>query len=259
MTEQTITLSADALVEKIKELRDFVSSYKAVEQKINLQQMTEAFDPDQMASFTEIREAIQVVDDLMQKNYDSAVAQVITAAISTLGSDAVVRRNFLMETDRKAKKIEVDADLKEKIEEAKRRKSDIQALHTLLVNMKVKLPNSIYKEGRTTKDGKKGEKLLDLPRIEDVSEDGEVSKRGRPATAMAIVLGTVEDGETTWYESVNHIGEVFTNLYGSIRADHNQLGLFKAVSKTDQSVTQGWETPVEYAGRLWVAKVRKSS
>lgn len=273
--EQTIVLSADALVSKIKELREFVSSLRTVEQKVNIDQMAASFDDEQTATFKTIQLAIGELDTLIQENWDSSVAQVATAMISVLSSDTVIRRNYLMETDKKAKRIEADADLVEAVKQAKRMKSDIIALHQLLTNMGMKLPKSLYKDGRERKGGGKGEPLLDLPRIEDVSEAEEVSKRGRALRTETIVLGTFDNENDYWYymdpeiliqhreslvhwHEANNIGDVFKNLYGSVRSDHNQFGLFKACEKKGNiQITKGWTEPIEYAGKLWVAKPKQ--
>lgn len=253
-------LTADMLVEKIDELKQLMDVIRGNtnEPKVNVEKLVESLDEDQMVVYKKLNELVIKLDRLFHANYDSTVAQIINQEMKRVSVDANARTQYLVEIDNRAKKLELEGDVIEMIETAKNLKNSIIGLHMFLVGGGVDIPDSVYK----TEDGKivvnaKNEKVLNLPRIFDVSDEGEVKKAGRPSRSKTLILGTVDEAtnETTWHDH-DHVGKTFVELYGTIRSEHNAIGLFKEVEKSNQAVTTGWETPVHYAGRLWVGKTR---
>lgn len=253
-------LNADTLVAKINELKQMVDVIRGSNEtpKVNVEKLVESFDEDQLTAYKKVMDLLMKADKLIHANFDSSVAQAINVELKRVAADAQARTTYVVDIDNRSKKLELDGDVVEMVSEAKKLKKQIEGLHDFLVASDVFIPISVYKheDGKLTLT-KAGNKVLDLPRIFDIGDDdsASTSKRGRPSRTKTLILGTVEDNETVWHDE-DHIGKTFVKLYGTIRTDHNPVGLFKACDKANVEVTKGWDTPVEYAGKLWVAKVR---
>lgn len=257
-------LNAEVLIEKINELKQMMDVIRSSNDnpKINVEKLVETFDDDQLETYKTMMDLLYKLDRLIHVQYDSNVAQAINAELKRVSADANARTVYLVDSDNRSRKLEFDGEVVELIGQAKKLKQQIEGLHDFLVASDITIPASVYKH----EDGKlsltkAGNKVLDLPRIFDVSDDEASKTRGRPAKTKTLILGTVthneenNDEDIVWHDN-DHVGKTFMDLYGTIRSDHNPVGLFKAVEKADLQVTTGWSTPVEYAGRLWVAKVR---
>lgn len=251
----TLLAKRDELVEMMRVIRQ-----QTTEPKVNVAALVESFDEDERATFDKVMVLVNKLDKLVHANYLVNVAQAINVEVSRLASDSGFHTKYLVSADDKARKIELDGAMVDLVRDAQKLKKNIESGVAYMEACDEEIPAAMFKRDDDGKFivTKAGNKVLDLPRIFAVDEDeGTASKAGRPATASTLILGTVEDnGEVLWHD-YPHIGTAFRNLYGSVRTDHNQYNLFKLVEKSDQSPTKGWETPVEYAGRKWVGKLRK--
>jgi hypothetical protein len=254
-------LNADVLIEKIEALKEMVKTIRgeSATPKVNVDKLVESFDADQLKVFKSMNDLLFKFDKLFHANFDSTVAQALNATLRTITNDATARTNYLVDVDTRSKKVELEGDIIELIDSAKKMKKQIEGLHDFLVASEVELPDSIYKmeDGKVVLT-KANNKVLNLPRIFDVnSEENEGAKtRGRPSRMKILVLGITDGKSTKWFEN-DHLGKTFIEVFGTIRADHNPVGLFKACEKANiPDLTKGWDTPVEYAGKNWVAKTK---
>jgi hypothetical protein len=253
-------LNAEVFMEKIAELQAMMAVIRSnsTEPKVNVEKLVSSFDEDEASAYKKIMDLVYKVDRLVHANYMVNVAQAINAELKKVAADSAARTMYLVTSDDKARKAELDGDVVELIGQAKKLKAQIEGMHDFLVASDVAIPDAAYKQ----EDGKvvltkANNKVLNLPRIFDVSEDADTSKRGRPSRSQTLILGTDTDGEVTWHDN-DIVGKTFLDIFGTVRSEHNQFGLFKAVEKAlpEVTISKGWDTPVEYAGKLWVAKVR---
>lgn len=258
-----VEINSDLLMSLVRELKDRVSAMRQTEPKVDVSKLVDQFSDDQLKAYKALNDLIMKLDKLVHANFDSEIAQVVNQQVKTLAADCNSRTVYLVDIDTRASKLELDSDMAEEVRECKKLKEKIEGLHTFLEASGVDLPNELYKSEYDDSGNRKGfaltragNKVLDLPRISDVDDSGEVAKRGRPAKTKTLILGIMnEDDSVTWHDN-DHVGTTFVEVYGSLRTDHNPMGLFKIVEKSNQSVTTGWENPVDYAGNRWVAKVR---
>lgn len=255
-------ITGQHLVEKIDELKKLMAtiSVSSMSDKANVDKLTETFDASQSKVYKTMLDLITKLDRLFHANYDTAVAQALNVSVAKLAADAKARTDYLVEVDVKAKRLEMEGAAVDTLKEAENLRKSIVGLHMYLSSAGIEIPDSIYKKNEKGEFvlNKSGERVLRLPRVPKIDDEtGQIKRTGRKARTSMLILGVVsENGETEWHDH-DHIGKTFAEIFGTLRAEHNPVGLFKEVEKSNQSVTKGWETPVEYASHKWVAKVRE--
>lgn len=255
-------LNLELFSDTINEYKALIDKLRAVEPKVKVEDVIETLDDKQRKHFATYEALLMKADLMVHGNFDPKLAQAFDALASKFRADCKAQMDFLITSKRNAAKVIGDKEHEALVLQAREMREKIESLETVLPGVAgIKIPTSFYKknEDGSLMKTKTGGLRLDIPNAPSAptgkeDESGPVT-RGRPTTASMIILGTVnEKDETEWHDN-DHPGKTFATLYGSVRADHNFIGLCKVVEKSDQSTT-GWTTPVEYAGRKWVGKMR---
>lgn len=248
-------MTADTLVELCEQFKREVEEYRKVEPKVDTSNIVATFDETERAIYDEIVDGLDRIDALVHANYNSRIAVAVHEKIRKFESDSKARRDYLQSIETKRVAVSMDEESEAKLQIILKLRKKIDATRMFLEAEGITLPASLFKKSEKT-----GNLLLDLPKTPGDNSTSETSgTRGRPSKSKLLILGIVNaKGQTHWYD-FDHVGKTFAEVFGTIRADACPPGLWAAVEKAGITnyLKDGWTTPVEYAGKKWVSKVRE--
>ncbi len=250
----------ETLEELMEEFKTEVEAFRKVEPKVDTTNLVESFDDDEKVAYTTLTELLDKLDTMIHGNWNTKVSVAINERVKKFASDCSARNNYLVSIETRQVKLELDEESENTIKALISLRKKIQAVEMFLLANDEKIPASFYKKDESGQPTGR----LDVPNTPALPKgsdesDKEAVTRGRPSKERTLILGTVDEkGKTKWHEH-DHYGKTFVDLFGTIRSDCNGPGLIAAVTKAGlENITkEGWNTPVEYAGYRWVAKVRK--